>query len=172
MIMSLLFLAQLLFLVELIFLGIADLKYRVAAAVEIFFFGSVLVAILYQPQNLLQVGAVTLSVAYGAAILPSGFAVLLLWWPPTWPSLVVGYGVRKELLGKGDLFAIGGISALYSLDVAIAAILGTVLWARWWGNRYRNSGNGTTLIPLLPGMVIGVAVGMGLHLFLKSYFGV
>jgi hypothetical protein len=111
-------------------------------------------------------------VAYGAAILPSGFAVLLLLWPPTWPSLVVGYGVRKELLGKGDLFAIGGISALYSLDVAIAAIIGTGLWARWWGRRYGKSGNGTTLIPLLPGMVIGVAVGMGFHLVLKSYLGV
>jgi hypothetical protein len=171
MIMTLLFLAQLLFFVELIFLGIADLKYRVAAAVEIFFFGSVLVAILYQAP-ILQVGAAALSVAYGAAILPSGFAVLLLLWPPTWPSLVVGYGVRKELLGKGDLFAIGGISALYSLDVAIAAIIGTMLWAKWWGNRYRKSGDGTTLIPLLPGMVIGVAVGMGFHLFLKSYFGV
>ena len=170
MILSLLFPAQLLFLVELIFLGIADLKYRVAAAVEIFFFGSVLVAILYQAP-ILQVGAVALSVAYGAAILPSGFAMLLLWWPPTWPSLMVGYGVRKELLGKGDLFAIGGISALYSLDVAIAAIIGTVLWARWWGRRYGKSGNGTTLIPLLPGMVIGVAVGMGFHLFLRSYLG-
>ena len=113
MIISLLLFAQLLFLVELIFLGIADLKYRVAAAVEIFFFGSVLVAILYQAP-ILQVGAAALSVAYGAAILPSGFVLPLLLWPLTWPSLMVGYGVRKELLGKGDLFAIGGISALYS----------------------------------------------------------
>jgi len=94
---TLLFLAQLLFFVELIFLGIADLKYRVAAAAEIFFFGSVLVAILYQAP-ILQVGAAALSVAYGAAILPSGFAVLLLWWPPTWPSLVVGYGCAGCLL--------------------------------------------------------------------------
>ena len=165
-----LFLTQLLLFVLLILLGIADLKYRVAPAVEIFFFGSVLVAILYQTQNLFQVGAVTLSVAYGAAILPGSFAMLLLLWPPTWPSLVVGYGVRKELLGKGDLFAIGGISALYSLDVAIIAILGTVLWARWWGNQYGKSGNGTTLIPLLPGMVIGMAAGVGLHLILRFYF--
>ena len=168
MIMSLLLSAQLLFFVELIFLGIADLKYRVAAAVEIFFFGCVLVAILYQAP-ILQVGAAALSVAYGAAILPSGFALPCCyglrpgrpWWS--------GTASARNYWGKATCLRSAVFPPCCSLDVAIAAIIGTVLWAKWWGNRYGKSGNGTTLIPLLPGMVIGVAVGMGFHLFLKSF---
>jgi len=154
----------------LIFLGLADLKYRVAPAVEIFFFGSVLLAILYQSQSLLQIGAVTLSVAYGALALPGGVAVPLALLPFAWPSLLVGYGVRKALLGRGDLFAIAGISAMYSFDVAVVAILGTVFWARWWQKKYRST-SGTMLVPLLPGMAIGMVAGVGVHVLLSCVSG-
>ena len=159
---------QLILFILLVLLSLADLKYRVAPAVEIFFFGCIWVAIMYQSQNLIQIGAVVFSVAYGALLFPTAFALPLLLWPPTWPSLLIGYGVRKEMMGKSDLFAIGGISALYSLDVAIIALIGTVLWTRWWSKKFGNK-QGITLIPLLPGMVIGMTIGIGFHLLLKSF---
>jgi len=165
--MSLLFI-QLLFLSLLILLSLADLIYRVAPAVEIFFVGCVVAAILYQNQNLIQVGAITLSVAYGAAMLPTAAMIPLVLLPLTWPSLLVGYGVRKELIGRGDLFAIGGISVMFSLDITVVAIIGMVLWSRWWGRKFRNK-SFPTLIPLLPGMVIGMIVGIGLHLLLGNF---
>jgi hypothetical protein len=169
-------LAQLLLFSLLLLLSLADLKYRAAPAVEIFFIGCILIA--FTTQSLLHLGAVAFSVAYGVLWLPSSFALPLLLWPQAWPTLLIGYGVRKELMGKGDLFAIGGISALYSLDVVIIALIGTALWSRWWCRRYVRQYPASlgvkdpidiTLVPLLPGMVMGTMVGVAFHLLLKSY---
>lgn len=165
------FSTQLLLVTLLVLLSLADLKYRVVPAVEIFFFGSILTALIYQSQNLLSLAAVVFSVAYGILLPPAGFALPLLFWPSTWPALFVSYGVRKELLGRGDLFAMGGITALYSPDVTLLALLGTIIWTRWWSNKYRKS-SGAVVIPLMPGMVIGTILGIALHLFLKAHLPV
>jgi len=162
---------QVLMFALLLELGLADLKYRVVPAGEVFFFGAVLLALVYRRESPLYLIAVSLSVAYGMLLVPARLALPLLIWPPVWPALFIGYGVRKELLGRGDLLAMAGISALYSFDVAIAALIGTALWIRLWSKKHREPG-APSLIPLLPGMACGAGIGMILHFLVEPHLPV
>jgi len=129
-----------------IFLGIADLKYRSSAAshVEIFSY-TALCPVSQSPCNFTVPPPLSLTLSTALPPLPpcgdahrpalhgnsskrlcgccccGGLRPGHLWWS--------GYGRPQGITRKGDLFAIARISALYSLDVAIAAIIGTVLWA-------------------------------------------
>ena len=150
---------QILFFGWLVVLAAADWKYRVVPGCEVFFAGAVLLAVLCRSQSLLALGAGLLAVAYGALRMPAPFALPLLLWPPSWPTLLIGYGVRKEILGRADLFTIAGISALYPVDVALAALVGTALWIRFWP-RQPHGHDPLPLIPLLPGMVIGAGLAL------------
>lgn len=141
----------------------SDLKYRVVPAIEFFFFGSVLMSV--SGADLLRVAVVVMAVAYGIlSVIPDALAAVLLFNPVAWPSLLISYGVRRDLFGRADLFAIGGISLIFPLEVTIAAIIGTVIWAKWWLRRGKNFP-----VPLLPGMFLGVLIGLAFRFFLNLW---
>lgn len=91
--------------------SVADLRYRLVPAIELFFLASIFVS---ASLSLLQVLAVVLVVAWGIfpnlpafVILPSLFS------PAAWLLLLIGYGVRRSLIGRADLLALGGIACLF-----------------------------------------------------------
>ena len=132
--------------------SVADLRYRLVPAIELFFLASIFVS---APLSLWQVLAVVLVVAWGIfpnlpafVILPSLFS------PAAWLLLLIGYGVRRNLVGRADLLALGGIACLFPWSGLIFTLLGVEFWRRWWRKRYPNDG----LTPALPGMFLGLAL--------------
>jgi hypothetical protein len=137
--------------------SIADLKYRVIPAIDVVFFGVVLLVV--RDYDLWQVGSVVLSVLFG--VFPRVHAALgmaLLFVPFTWPTLLFGYGVRKAIVGKADLYALGIVSLLFTQDIAIAAVVGVYLSIKWWLRAGKQRP-----VPLMPGMSLGVVVGLGVR---------
>ena len=65
-------------------------------------------------------------------------------------ALLTGYGVRMGVVGRADLFAMGGIAALYPWPATLLALIGVELWRRWWRARYGGPA------PAIPGMFLGV----------------
>lgn len=82
---------------------------------------------------------------------PARFALPFVFYPFSWPILLVGYGVRPQMIGKADLFAVGIIGFLFQIPAVIAALFGLELWRRWWVRR-RNCG----FIPAIPGLFLGL----------------
>jgi len=128
----------------------ADLRYRLVPGIEVFLLGTILLAL---PNNPLQTGIVLLACLWGIVRNLSGwFAVPMLFYPPVWPVLLTGYGYRKGIIGRADLFAISGLALLCSLPVVLLSLFGLELWRRFWVRRQTGS------IPALPGMFVGLLI--------------
>lgn len=144
-----------LILVGMLIFSIADIKYRVIPAIEVVFFGVVLLVV--RDYDILQVAIVVLSVLFGVfPRIPKILGIALLFFPYAWPTLLFGYGVRKAIVGKADLYAVGIVSLLFTQDVAIAAVIGGYLSIKWWTKAWTQRP-----IPLIPGMSLGVLAGLG-----------
>ena len=133
-----------------ILFSFADLRYRLVPAIELFFLGA---AILSVPTSPIQVFLIIAAVAWGLLDrLPHWLPCLLLFSPPTWPVLIAGVGVRKALIGRADLLALGGIACIFPWYALILSLLGFELWRRWWNNRGIPGP-----IPAIPGLFLGLA---------------
>ena len=132
--------------------SVADLRYRLVPAIELFFLASVFVS---APEAMAQVFAVVLVVAWGIFSKLSAFLVLpALFSPSAWLLLLIGFGVRRSLIGRADLLALGGIACLFPWSGLVLTLLGVEFWRRWWRKRHPND----DLTPALPGMFLGLAL--------------
>ena len=141
--------AAITFLVPLALFSLYDLRYRLAPGIGFFFLGAVLLA---APGDPLRAGAAVLATAWGLFAAPGGLALPLLFHPSSWVALLTGYGVQMGVVGRADLFAMGGIAALYPWPATVLALIGVELWRRWWRVRYGGPA------PAIPGMFLGVLV--------------
>jgi hypothetical protein len=140
--------AALLSLASLALFSIADLRYRTAPGMPLFFLAAVA---LGARSDLLRVGVVVLAVAWGARRgWPSIFVLPALLHPAAWAVLLAGAGVRRGMIGGADLLALGGLACLYDWPASITALMGVELWRQWW--RAREPGPA----PALPGMFLGL----------------
>ena len=130
--------------------SLADLRYRLVPGIELFFLGTVLLTLSATP---LQTGIILLACAWGLFRNVSGwFALPLLFYPPAWPVLFTGYGYRKGLIGRADLFAISGLACFLPLLAVLLSLFGLEVWRRIWIRRQMGS------IPALPGLLLGILV--------------
>jgi len=138
----------------------ADLRYRLVPGIEVYLLGTILLTLPITP---LQTGIVLLACLWGIFRNLSGwFAVPLLFYPPVWPVLLTGYGYRKGIIGRADLFAISGLACLFPLPAVLLSLFGLELWRRFWLRRQTGS------IPALPGMFIGLLIYVVFHSTLGS----
>ena len=138
----------------------ADLRYRLVPGIEVFLLGTILLTLPITP---LQTGIVLLACLWGIFRNLSGwFAVPMLFYPPVWPVLLTGYGHRKGIIGRADLFAISGLACLFPLPAVLLSLFGLELWRKFWVRRQTGS------IPALPGLLIGLIAYLLLRLFLQS----
>ena len=136
--------------------SIADLRYCLVPGIELFFLGTILLALPSTPH---QTGVVLLACAWGVFRNLSGwFTLPLLFYPPAWPVLLTGYGYRKGMVGRADLLAISGLAFLFPLSTVLLSLLGLELWRRFWIRRK------TGLIPVLPGLLLGFSFHVLLRL--------
>ena len=156
---------QLIFLLIFLLLSLADLRYRVVPGVEIVFLGAVLIVL---PDNPWVVCAVVLAVGWGwvpvhrfsgGRTWPNALALPLMFYPPAWPVLLTGSGVRQGFVGRGDLLAAGSLALVFPWPALILALIGLEVWRRWWVRRFR------VAVPALPGMAAGVACYLTWTLF-------
>ena len=135
-------------LVSFALFSFADLRYRLVPGIELFLLGTILLTF---PSDPLQSGLILLACGWGVFRNLSGWlAIPLLFYPPTWPVLLTGYGYRKGLIGRADLLAIAGLACLFPLPAMLLSLLGLELWRRVWVRRQSGS------IPALPGMLLGL----------------
>jgi len=72
----------------------ADLRYRPVPGIEVFLFGTILLTL---PATPIQTAIVVLACAWSIFRNLSGWLVLpLLFYPPIWPVLLMGYGYAME----------------------------------------------------------------------------
>jgi hypothetical protein len=136
----------------------ADLRYRLVPGIELFFLGTIFLTL---PATPLQTAIVLLTCIWGLIrSVPNWCALLLFFYPPAWPVLLTGYGYRKGIIGRADLFAIGGLACLFPLPAVLLALLGLEAWRRVWIRRQPGA------IPALPGMLLGILVFVLLRLIL------
>lgn len=136
----------------------ADLRYRLVPGIEVFLLGTILLTLPITP---LQTGIVLLACGWSIFRNLSGwFALPLLFYPPVWPVLLTGYGYRKGILGRADLFAISGLACLFPIPAVLLSLFGLELWRRFWVRRQTGS------IPALPGMFLGFSVYIAFKLAL------
>ncbi len=128
----------------------ADLRYRLVPGIELFLFGTILLTLPTAPT---QTGIIVFACGWGLFHnVSGGFALPLLFYPPTWPVLFTGYGYRKGLIGRADLLAITGLACLFPLPAVLLSLFGLEVWRRIWIRRQ------TGPIPALPGMLLGLLV--------------
>jgi len=131
--------------------SIVDLRSRIVPFIDIFFVLTGMFVFGDKPWHVL---AMAIAVIWGSLQrIPTKFMFPLVFYPLTWPILLVGFGVRRKLVGRADLFAIGIIGFLFPISAVVAALAGFELWRRWWVGR-GNYG----YIPAIPGMFLGLAV--------------
>jgi hypothetical protein len=131
-------------------LSLVDLRIRVVPLIEVFFGAAVVLAF---PYDRLHVTILILAVIWGVfRRIPSRFLLPFLFYPPSWPTLIVGFGVRKRMIGQADLFALAIVAVLFPFSAVIMSLFGFEAWRRWWVSR----GNGG-LVPALPGLFLGLA---------------
>lgn len=132
----------------------SDIKYRSTPAVEIFFLGAIAIAI--GGGDFAKISVVVLAVCFGLfSSVPRQIGYCLMFFPVAWPVLMFGHGVRGEIVGRGDLYFIGILSALFTWDVVIASLFAMFLWGKYWrGYQVTRS------IPLIPGMVVGAVIAL------------
>ena len=140
-----------------------DLRIRVVPLIEVFFGIAACVAF---PDNRLHVTVLILAVNWGIfRRIPSLFLLPFLFYPPSWPTLIVGFGVRKQMIGQADLFALAIVGVLFPFPAMIMSLLGFEVWRRWWVSR-GNCG----LIPALPGLFLGLAAYSLVQLAWSRFF--
>lgn len=140
--------------------SIADLRYRLVPAIELFFAAAL---ILTLPDAPLHVALILLAFAWGwLPRFPRRLAWLLLFYPPAWLVLLIGFGVRRNLIGKADLLAAAGLACIFSWPALILAALGFEIWRRFW-LRYKSGS-----VPALPGMLLGILVFLFGRLFIPT----
>jgi len=136
--------------------SLADLHYRTVPAAEVFFLGSVLLALRgSNPATTnaqLTIGIIVLAVAWGILRWPGWTAWPLLLYPPAWIVLLAGFGVRQGVIGKSDLLVLGGLACLFPWPAIVLVLLGVEAWRRWMRRRGKSG-----LLPAIPGMFFGVA---------------
>ena len=130
--------------------SLVDLRIRVVPLIEVFFG---MAAFLAFPDDRLHVTVLILAVIWGVFRgIPSLFLLPFLFYPPSWPLLLVGFCVRKRMIGQADLFALAMVGVLFPFPAVIMSLLGFEAWRRWWVRR-GNCG----LIPAVPGLFLGLA---------------
>jgi hypothetical protein len=130
--------------------SIVDLRSRFVPFIDVFF---ALTGLFVFPDNPWHVLALAITVIWGVSrCIPSRFALPFVFYPFSWPILLVGYGVRQQMIGKADLFAVGIIGFLFPIPAVIAALFGLELWRRWWVRR-----GYCGFIPAIPGLFLGLA---------------
>ena len=145
--------------------SIVDLRTRLVPFIEAFFAIAICFAL---PENELHVTVLVLVVIWGLSRrIPVCFALPFLFYPLSWPALLVGFGVRKEMIGRADLFAVAMIGFFFPFAAVIMAILGFEFWRRWWMSR-GNYG----LIPALPGLFLGLSVYSLLQIVLSGILSI
>ena len=144
-------LIQAISIISLAVFSIVDLRTRLVPFIEAFF----VTAVIYTfPEDRLHVSVLVMAVVWGLfRRIPARFALPFLFYPMSWPALLVGFGVRKQLIGRADLFAVAMIGLLFPFPAVIMSLFGVEFWRRWWMSR-GNYG----LIPALPGLFLGLAV--------------
>ena len=143
--------------------SIVDLRIRVVPLIEVFFGAA---AVLAFPDDRWHVTIVILAVIWGVfRRIPSRFLLPFFFYPPSWPTLIVGFGVRKRMIGQADLFALAIVAVLFPFPAVIMSLLGFEAWRRWWVSR----GNGG-LVPALPGLFLGLAVYSVGQVVLSHFF--
>ena len=152
--------------------SLADLRYRTVPAAEIFFLGSVLLALrsnvstaLNTSPNPLAVGIIVLAVAWGILRWPGWMAWPLLLYPPAWIVLLTGFGVRQGVIGKSDLWVLGSLACLLPWPALILVVLGVESWRRWL--RWRGKSG---MLPAIPGMFLGMAAYVLLKIIFPAPF--
>ena len=137
-------------LISLAMFSIVDLRTRLVPFIEGFFVIAVFCAF---PENQLHVTVLVLAALWGLfRRIPARFALPFLFYPLSWPVLLVGFGVRKQLIGRADLLAVAMIGFFFPFAAVIMSLLGFEFWRRWWMKR-GNCG----LIPAMPGLFLGLA---------------
>ena len=130
--------------------SLVDLRIRVVPLIEVFFGMAAFIAF---PDDRWHVTILILAVIWGIfRRIPSYLLLPFLFYPPSWPILIVGFGVRKRMIGQADLFALAIVGVLFPFPAVITSLLGFEVWRRWWVSR-GNCG----LIPALPGLFLGLA---------------
>jgi hypothetical protein len=148
-------------LVSFTLFSFADLRFRLVPGIELFFLGTILIAL---PATPLQAGIILLACIWGLlGYLPSWSALPLLFYPPAWPVLLTGYGYRKRMIGRADLLAISGLTCLLPLSAVLLALIGLDAWRRFWIRRRAGS------IPALPGLLLGILAYFLIQLILSSH---
>ena len=128
--------------------SLADLRTRLVPGIEWFFAGAVLLTLPLSPT---QTGLIVLATGWGILHSWNNLLVFpLLFFPPTWPVLLTGYGYRRALLGRADLFAVAGLACLLPLTGVLSALLGLEIWRRFWVRTQQSP------IPALPGLLLGL----------------
>jgi len=163
---------HLIFLIIFLLLSLADLRYRVVPGVEYVFMGAVLIA---APTNPWGVCAVVLAVAWGGLPVhqtsgrqvswPNTLVLPLLFYPGAWPVLLTGSGVRKGLVGRGDLLAAGSLALVFPWPALILVLIGLEVWRRWWVRQSVRmvATSSCTSLPALPGMCLGIILYFGIE---------
>lgn len=127
--------------------SLADLRYRVAPGIELFFLSAALVGAFADP---LRVGMVLLAVSWSRWRLPPVLALPALLHPSSWAVLLAGTGVRRGAVGDADLLALGGLACLFDWPAPLLALVGVEVWRLWW----RRARPGP--VPAMPGMLLGL----------------
>jgi hypothetical protein len=143
--------------------SLVDLRTRLVPFIEAFFLFAVYFAF---PENELHISVMVLVVIWGVfQRIPARFAIPFLFYPLSWPALLIGFGVRKEMIGRADLLAVAMIGFFFPFAAVIMSLLGFEFWRRWWMRR-GNYG----LIPALPGLFLGLAAYSFGQLLLSEIF--
>jgi hypothetical protein len=138
----------------------ADLRYRLVPGIELFFLGTILLTLPVMP---VQTTIVLMACIWGLIrSVPNWCMLLLFFYPPAWPVLLTGYGYRKGLIGRADLFAIAGLACLFPLPAVLLSLLGLEAWRRIWIRRQAGA------VPALPGLLLGLLAFLLLRLIFHS----
>ena len=130
--------------------SLIDIRTRLIPFIEALF---VIAAVFAFPSDTLHVSILILAVLWGLfRRIPARYAVPFLFYPLSWPALLVGFGVRKQMIGRADLLAIAMIGFLFPFPAVILSLFGFEFWRRWWMSRGNHG-----LIPALPGLFLGLA---------------
>ena len=128
--------------------SLADLRFRTAPLIRAFLGASALLTAAANPLHALLVALV---VGWGWVQSWPGKMALALY-PPNWPILLMGFGVRRDLIGKADLLAAGSLACLFPWPALALAFVSLELWRRGWAHRHPGP------VPALPGMLLGVVL--------------
>ena len=131
--------------------SIVDLRSRFIPFIDLYF---ALTGLWVFPDKPWYVIVLVIIVIWGLSHrFPVWFALPFVFYPIVWPLLLVSYGVRKQMIGKADLFALGIIGLLFPAAAVIIALFGISFWRKWWVRR----GN-TGFVPAIPGLFFGLAI--------------